>query len=48
MTNISEINADDRKVIELDRQAERRKQQFTLYCDLAATSTKVWLAACRT
>ena len=30
MTKISEINADDRKVIELDRQAERRKHRFHL------------------
>jgi hypothetical protein len=30
MTNISEINSDDRKVIELDRKAERRKHRFHL------------------
>jgi AAA domain len=33
---------DDAKVIELDRQREQ-KWPFTLYRDLAATSTKIWL-----
>jgi RecA-family ATPase len=38
--NIENLNNTQLDLIAL---ANDRKQQFTLYCDLAATSTKVWL-----
>ena len=39
------LNIENLNNAQLDRiaLAKDRKQQFTLYCDLAATSTKVWL-----